>query len=245
MGSIVEGRNSVLEILRADVPVGVILVATGTKGVPIEEIRRIAASRGVEVRTVSRSVLDERSVRGAHQGVMAEVAPFEYSSLNDVLSNVGNRERSLIIALDHVADEGNLGAVARSAEAAGADALLLPKARAAGVGPTAYKTSAGALAYLPVILEPNLVRAVEKLKDAGYWVAGAIESGETVFWEAQLTGRLVLVVGSEGSGLSRLTERTCDFTVRLPLAGHVDSINVAQAATVLAFEWVRQGKADS
>jgi len=244
MSPIVEGRNPVLEILRAGVPVHSVLLAAGTDGASIEEIRRVAGSREIDVRTVPRSVLDERTVRGAHQGVIAEVEPFAYSSLEDVLSEVGKRERSLVIALDHVTDEGNLGAVARSAEATGADALLLPKARAAGVGPAAYKTSAGALAHLPVVREPNLVRALERLKERGYWVAGASESAETLAWDAPLEGRLVLVLGAEGSGLSRLVERACDFMVRLPLAGRTASLNVAQAATVLAFEWVRRGGAD-
>lgn len=240
MSAVIEGRNAVLEALRAGAPLTEVLCAGGSEGDSIDEIRRLAAERGVAVRTVSRQVLDERSVRGAHQGVMAEIAQFAYTPLEQVLEGVGERPASLIVVLDHITDEGNLGAVARSAEVAGADALVIPKARSAGIGPAAYKTSAGALAHLPVVREPNVVRVLERLKDAGYWVAGATESASTLVWDAPLEGRLVLVMGSEGSGLSRLVEKACDFLVRLPVAGRVGSLNVAQAATVLAFEWVRR-----
>lgn len=245
MSTLVEGRNAVLEALRAGVPITAVLLASGSQGSPIDEIRRLAAERGVAVRTVGRQVLDERSVRGTHQGVMAEIASFAYTPLDEVLQGVGERAASLIIVLDHITDEGNLGAVARSAEVVGADALVIPKARSAGVGPGAYKASAGALAHLPVVREPNVVRALERLKDAGFWVAGASGAASTLAWDAPLEGRLVLVMGSEGTGLSRLVERACDFLVRLPVAGKVDSLNVAQAATVLAFEWLRRTGAGS
>ena len=240
MSSLIEGRNAVLEALRGGVPVTAVLLAPGPEGEPISEIRRLAASRGIGVRTVSRRVLDERSVRGAHQGVMAEMAAFEYASLAEVLAAVGERTSSLIVVLDHITDEGNLGAVARCAEVVGADALVIPKARSAAVGPAAYKTSAGALAHLPVVREPNLVRVLDQLKESGYWVAGAAESGSTLVWDSALEGRIALVMGSEGEGLSRLVEKACDFTVRLPVAGRVGSLNVAQATAVLAYEWARR-----
>ncbi|MDP2232850.1 MAG: 23S rRNA (guanosine(2251)-2'-O)-methyltransferase RlmB, partial [Actinomycetota bacterium] len=149
-------------------------------------------------------------------------------------------KRSLIVALDHVTDPGNLGAVVRSAEVVGADAVLVAKRRTAPVGPAAYKTSAGAVAYLPIVQETNLVRALEALKREGYWVAGASERAQQTVWDAPLEGRIVLVMGSEGTGLARLAEETCDFLVSLPVAGKVGSLNVAQAATALMFEWVRR-----
>ncbi|MFU8891402.1 MAG: 23S rRNA (guanosine(2251)-2'-O)-methyltransferase RlmB [Anaerosomatales bacterium] len=240
MSSLIEGRNAVLEALRGGVPVTAVLLAPGPEGEPIAEIRRLATGRGIGVRTVPRRVLDERSVRGAHQGVMAEMAAFEYAPLAEVLASVGERTSSLIVVLDHITDEGNLGAVARCAEVVGADALVIPKARSAAVGPAAYKTSAGALAHLPVVREPNVVRVLERVKEAGYWVAGATESAGTLAWEAALEGRIALVMGSEGAGLSRLVEEACDFTVSLPVAGRVGSLNVAQATAVLAYEWARR-----
>ncbi len=241
MSSFVEGRNAVTEALRGEVPVSAVLIAKGLEGEPISRIRALAAERGVPVRPVARRTLDERSVRGAHQGVMAEVSTFEYTPLAEVLRATEGRERSLLIALDHITDEGNLGAVVRSAEVAGADGVIIPKARSAAVGAVAHKTSAGAVSYLPVIREPNLVRALERCKEEGYWIAGASGAASQSVWDAPLDGRIVLVLGSEGAGLSRLAERACDFLVGLPVAGRVDSLNVAQAATVLAFEWVRRG----
>ena len=132
MASLLEGRHAVIEALRAGVPVTAVLLAAGSEGPPVEEVRRRAQEAGVPVRTVARRVLDERSVRGAHQGVVAEVAPFAYTPLPEVLKRVGDRSTSLIVVLDHITDEGNLGAAARSAEVAGADALLIPKAQDLG-----------------------------------------------------------------------------------------------------------------
>lgn len=240
MSAVIEGRNAVIEAIRAGVPITAVLIAEGITGKPLDEVRRVAAQKGIPVRTASRRVLDERSVRGAHQGVLAEMEPFAYSALEEVLRASGKRARSLVVVLDHITDEGNLGAVARSMEVAGADAIVIPKARSASIGAAAYKTSAGALAHLPVVREPNLPRVLDVLKDAGYWVAGATEKADTLVWDAPLEGRVALVMGSEGTGLSRLVEERCDFLVRLPVAGAVGSLNVAQAATVLAFEWVRR-----
>lgn len=240
MSAVVEGRNAVAEALRSGTPVTAVLIAEGAEGPPVEEIRRLAREREVPVRATPRSALDKRSARGAHQGVMAEVAPFDYTPLAQVLRAVGDRDRSLVIALDQVTDEGNLGAIVRSAEVAGADGVLITKARSAAVGPVAHKTSAGAVSHLPIMREPNLTRALERFKEAGYWVMGASASAQDLLWDAPIEGRIVLVMGSEGAGLSQLVERTCDFLVRLPVAGRVDSLNVSQAATVFAFEWVRR-----
>lgn len=240
--SVIEGRNAVLEALRAGAPVRRIMLAEGSGGKPLDELVRLAQASGVKVERVSRRMLDDRSERGAHQGVLAELEPFAFTDLTDVIGRVGERSRSLVVVLDHVTDPGNLGAVARSLEVAGGDALIVPRHRSAAIGAGAYKTSAGALAHLPVVQEPNLVRALERLKDAGYWVAGADASGDKDLWEAPLDGRLALVLGSEGEGLSRLVREACDFLVGIPVAGRVDSLNVAQAATVLAFEWVRRAR---
>lgn len=149
---------------------------------------------------------------------------------------------SLIVALDHVTDPGNLGAVIRSAECAGADAVIVTERRAAPMNAAAYKAAAGAQEYLPIVRVSNLASALRTCKGAGYWVAGASEIAELAVWDAPMEGRIVLVMGSEGSGLARLTSETCDFLVALPLAGRVSSLNIAQATTALAFEWVRRGR---
>lgn len=239
---IVEGRNAVTEALRADMPLQRVLVAENTRpDRSIDEIVRRATSAGVTVERVERARLDRMSERGAHQGVIAEAAPFRYASLQDVMGDVASADRSLVIALDHVTDPGNLGAVARTAEVVGAAALIVQKRRSAQVTPAAWKSAAGALAHVPVVREANLVQTLERFKQAGFWVVGASERAEQTVWQAPLDGRIVLVMGSEGEGLARLTMDACDLLVRLPQAGRVGSLNVAQAATALAYEWLRRG----
>jgi len=224
-------------------PLKLIMLAEGTKSDRgLDEIARRAAEAKVEVKIVPRRELDRVSERGAHQGVMVEASPFRYTPLAKVLKSVEGQPRSLVIALDHVTDPGNLGAVARSAEVVGAACVLVQKRRSAAVTSAAWKSAAGALAHVPVVQEANLVQALETLKAAGFWVAGASERAPQTAWQAPLEGRIVLVMGSEGEGLSRLTLERCDFLVSLPQAGRVGSLNVAQATTALAYEWMRRAE---
>lgn len=243
--SAIEGRNAVLEALRAGMPVKRILIAEGTKpDRTLDEIVRRGEDAGVAMLRVSKRELDAKSERGAHQGVLAEAAPYAYASLDDVLARAKGKERSLIVALDHITDPGNLGAVVRTAEVVGADGVLVAKRRTAAVTPAAYKASAGALAHVTLAQEANLARSLERCKEAGYWIAGASEDAEQSVWEAPLEGRLVIVMGSEDEGLARLTRERCDFLVSLPQAGKVGSLNVAQAATAIAYEWLRRAAAE-
>jgi 23S rRNA (guanosine2251-2'-O)-methyltransferase len=219
-------------------------VAHGTKPHPaLDEIRRRAGEAGVRVEEVPRRDLDAMSARGAHQGVVAFAEPFAYAPLADVIAAGTAAPRSLVVVLDHVTDPGNLGAVARTCEAVGAHALVVPKERSAPVTAVAEKAAAGALSYLPLVQVPNVVRALKELKEAGYWVAGADEKASEDVWDAALDHHLVLVAGAEGTGMARLTRETCDFLVRLPVLGHVGSLNVAQAVTALSYEWLRRGRA--
>ena len=237
----IEGRNAVVEALRARMPLRRVLIAEGTKpDGTIDEIVRRAGEVGIRVSRVPKRDLDRASERGAHQGVMAEAAPYAFASLDDVLARAEGKGQSLIIALDHITDPGNFGAIVRTAEVVGADGVLVAKRRAAAVTPAAYKSSAGALAHVAVAQETNLVRSLEHCKEAGYWVVGASEHAEQTLWEASLEGHIVLVMGSEGEGLARLTRETCDLLVRLPQAGKVGSLNVAQATTAIAYEWLRR-----
>ncbi|MBN2841167.1 MAG: 23S rRNA (guanosine(2251)-2'-O)-methyltransferase RlmB [Coriobacteriia bacterium] len=242
MTDMIEGRNAVLEALRSGLALERILVAHGLRpSGALDEIVSMASSSGIPVDRVPREALDKSSARGAHQGVMAHAAEFRYSELGDVLARIAGDARALVVVLDHVTDPGNLGAIIRSVEVAGGDAVVIPRDRTASVGPVAHKASAGATAHLPVVRVANVARALVELKDAGFWVAGADERGQQGLWDAPLEGRLVLVLGAEGSGLARLTRDRCDFLVSIPVAGRVSSLNVAQAASVLAFEWVRRG----
>jgi len=237
----IEGRNAVFEALRAGMPVRRIMIAEGTQpDRTLDEIARLAAEVGVEVARVPKRELDRQSERGSHQGVIADAAPYKYASLDAVLARAEGKERSLIIALDHITDPGNLGAIVRTAEVVGADGVVVSNARQAAVTPAAYKSSAGALAHVLLAQEANLVRSLKRCQEAGFWIAGASEHADQTLWEAPLEGRIVLVMGSEGDGLARLTKETCDFLVKLPQVGRVGSLNVAQATTALSYEWVRR-----
>lgn len=224
-------------------PLERIVLAEGTKpDRTLDEIVRRAGQAKIRVAHEPRRELDRMSERGAHQGVIAEAAPFRYTELSSVLRDVEGKPNALVIALDHVTDPGNVGAIARTAEVVGAACVLVPKRRSAAFTAAAWKSAAGALAHVPVVQEPNLVRALESLKAAGFWVAGASERAPQTVWDAPLEGRLVLVMGSEGDGLARLTAEKCDFLVSLPQAGRVGSLNVAQATTALSYEWMRRAR---
>jgi len=239
----IEGRNAVIEALRSGRELERVFIARGVKhDASLDEIRERATAAGIPVTTVERAELDRASERGHHQGVAAVAAEFEYAMLADVIARAEGAERSLVLLLDHVTDPGNLGAVIRSAEVAGASGVIVAERRSAPVTTIVHKASAGATSYLPVVRVTNLVRAMEELKAAGFWVAGASEHATQALWNAPLDGRLVVALGAEGEGLSRLVAEHCDFLVSIPVNGRVSSLNVAQAATVLAYEWVRRAQ---
>jgi len=197
-----------------------------------------AAKAGVTVRNVSRETLDLRAPGLRHQGVLAAVEAAEVAG-EDVLDVPATPER-LILALDGVQDPHNLGACLRTAEAVGVAAVIIPKDRAVGLTPVARKVAAGAAERVPVVAVTNLVRSLEKLKQLGYWVTGLAGEGDETLFEVDLTGPLVLVMGAEGEGLRRLTRETCDRLVRIPMVGHIESLNVSVAAAVCLYEAFRQ-----
>ncbi len=239
---LIEGRNAVLEAFKSGVRIARVRIAAGAGSHPtLSEIVERAKAADVPVVTVARGELDAVSSRGAHQGVIAEAAPFAYAELAGMIARADGAERVLLVVLDHVTDPGNLGAIVRSVEVVGGAGVVIPRDRAAGVGPVVHKSSAGATAHLPIARVTNIARALEELKTAGFWVSGADERASQDLWSAPLDGRIALVMGAEGSGLARLTRERCDFLVSIPVRGSVTSLNVAQAATVLAFEWLRRG----
>lgn len=205
----------------------------------LEQLVGRLEAAGVPVEEVPRERLDAISSHGAHQGIALEARPFEYAPLRTVISRAGEGD-ALVVVLDHVTDEGNFGAIVRSAEVVGAAGVVIPKARSARVGTAAYKTSAGAVLHVPIAQVPNLSQALDALKEAGFWVGAASEHAKEDVWHAPLGGRLCLVMGSEGSGISPLVQKKCDFACRLPQRGVVESLNVAQATTVLCYEWLRR-----
>ncbi len=238
---LIEGRRAVEEALGAGIPLKSALVQIQSLDADpaLERLARRLDDADVPVERVPRSRLDQLSSHGAHQGIIVRAKPFQYAELSDVISAAG-RGNALVIVLDHVTDEGNFGAIVRTAEVVGAAGVVIAKARAASVGVGAYKTSAGAVLHIPIAQVSNLARAVEELKNAGFWACASTEHATDDVWGAPLAGRVALVMGSEGEGISRLVLEKCDFACRLPQRGRVESLNVAQACTVMCYEWLRR-----
>ena len=165
---------------------------------------------------------------------------YEYASLYDLIDLSRGKTDALIVALDHITDVGNLGAIIRSAEVVGATGVLIPKKRAAQVNNTVYRTSAGAVEYLKVAREANVAASLTRLKEEGFWVAAASADAQVSIWDAPVEGRLVVVMGSEDTGISRLVREICDFDFKLPQRGFTQSLNVAQSFTAIAYEWMRR-----
>lgn len=237
--SYIEGRRACAEALEADVPLRRALVASGELDDTLRRLVGRLQEAGVPVEQVPRSRLDQLSSHGAHQGIVVQAEPYEYADLDTIIERAGEGP-ALVVVLDHVTDEGNFGAIVRSAEVVGAAGVVIAKARAAGVGTATYKTSAGAVMHLPIAQVANLGNAIDKLKEAGFWAGAATEHAHDDVWHAPVEGRLCLVMGSEGSGISPLVQKKCDFECRLPQRGRIESLNVAQAATVLCYEWLRR-----
>lgn len=233
-----EGRRATFEALEVGLPLKRAYVAEAGDPTLAGLIEKLQAA-GVECVEVPRARLDSMSSHGAHQGVVVECAPFAYAELADILERATSKQE-LVVVLDHITDEGNFGAIVRSAEVVGAAGVIIPKARSARVGTAAYKTSAGAVLHVPIAQVANLATTLDELKAEGFWVAGSTEHATESVWEAPLTGRIALVMGSEGSGISRLVLEKCDFTCKLPQKGQVESLNVAQATTVMCYEWLRR-----
>lgn len=246
MADYIEGKRPVVEALRTHVPMKCILMADNVRRDSlVNDILRKAKNRDVPVKYISKKKLDEISERQSHQGVIAETKPFEYVNVTTILEAAGrcaeeHDGRALIVVLDHLTDAGNLGAVARSAESVGAAGIIIPNKRSARVTAATYKSSAGAIAHIPVSQVANIVSCLERLKEEGFWVAAATEHAKECIWKANLKGKMVLVMGNEAEGISRLVLDSCDFCVKLPQVGEISSLNVAQASTACMYEWLRQ-----
>ena len=234
----VAGRNSVVEALRAHMPVSAVYVAEGAeRDGRLREVFRVAADRGISLLEVSRGELDRLTDGAVHQGLAARVPAYEYAHPDDLLERAGSfGEPPLIVALDSVTDPRNLGAVVRSAAGFGAHGVLVPERRSAGMTASAWKTSAGAAARIPVAQAVNLVRQLKRYQEAGCMVVGLAADGEVSLPDLDLAdGPLVVVVGSEGDGLSRLVTETCDLLVSIPMATDLESLNAGVAASVTLY----------
>ncbi|MBS7262401.1 MAG: 23S rRNA (guanosine(2251)-2'-O)-methyltransferase RlmB [Eubacteriales bacterium] len=234
---LLEGRHAVREALRAGRSINRLYYADGELDGSARELLTLAREARVVTAAVSRARLDDMSQTHHHQGFIAVAAPFAYTELSDLIESAG--DSGLLVVLDGVSDVHNLGSIIRTAVCAGADGLIIPKHRAAAVNAAVVRTSAGAAEYLPVARVTNLSRALEVLKEAGYWINGAAMDGQSMY-DADLRGKTVLVIGSEGEGLSRLVRETCDRVVSIPQTGTIDSLNASVAAAVLLYEAYRQ-----
>ena len=241
------GRNPVLEMLRAaSRSVDEIAILSEGRGSALQELLTLARARGVKVSYRTRDQLTAIAGSPHHQGVVARVAEAAYASLGDHLAMPSHRgEPAFFLALDRIQDPRNLGAVLRSADAAGAHGVILPKHQAVGITPAAAKTAMGAVEHLPVARETNLVQVLDILKKESIWIMGAAAKGGQDPWQVDLTLPLCLVMGGEGEGLRPLVTRTCDLLLTLPMRGKIGSLNVSAAATALCYEVVRQRAARS
>lgn len=238
---VIEGRNAVIEALRAGTAIDKIYLAKGDTDSALGHIANTARANGVVVVNADRRKLDEMSRTHAHQGVIAVAAVREYASIEDIFQRAEEQgEAPLIVICDELSDPHNLGAVIRTAECAGAHGVVIPKRRSAGLTAIVAKTSAGAVSHIPVARVPNLTALMKELQKRGVWIFGAEMNGNTSLYEADLKGPAAIVIGSEGSGMSRLVAETCDFTVSIPMKGKINSLNASAAAAILLYEAVRQ-----
>lgn len=242
----VAGRNSVLEALKSGRPVNKVLVAKGERAGSLREIIGQARAAGLVVQEVEAAKLAELTGGLRHQGVVAMVPPVAYAEVEDILAKArALGEPPFLVLLDELEDPHNLGAILRTADAAGVHGVLIPKRRSAPLTAVVAKTSAGAVEHVPVARVGNVVQTIESLKKMGLWVAGADMDGDRPYYQADLSGPLLVVVGGEGRGLSRLAKEACDFLVRIPMKGKITSLNASVACSLLLYEVFRQRESNN
>ena len=238
---IIEGRNAVIEALRAGRAIDKIYLAKGETDKALGHIASTARAAGTVVVETDRHKLDTMSFTGAHQGVVAVCAVREYVTVDDILEIAKERnEAPFVIICDEISDPHNLGAIIRTAECVGAHGVIIPKRRSAGLTAIVGKASAGAAEHMAVARVPNITAAIKELKEAGLWIYGTAAEGSSQLWSTDFSGPIGLVIGSEGEGMSRLVAESCDFTVSIPLRGKVSSLNASAAAAVLMYEVLHQ-----
>ncbi len=235
-----EGRNAVIEAFRSGKTIDKLFLLDGCKDGPIQTVLREAKKQDTIIQYVSKERLDQISETGKHQGVIAYAAAYEYGTVEEMLQTASDQgEPPFLILLDNIEDPHNLGSIIRTANQAGAHGVIIPKRRAVGLTATVAKASAGALNYTPVAKVTNLVKTMEELKKKGMWfVCG--DMGAESMYQLDLTGPMGVVIGNEGSGVSRLVKENCDFIASIPMYGNIDSLNASVAMGVLSYEIVRQ-----
>ncbi|MGM9573476.1 MAG: 23S rRNA (guanosine(2251)-2'-O)-methyltransferase RlmB [Hominicoprocola sp.] len=238
---LIEGRNAVIEALRAGTSIDKIYLQKGETDRTLGHIASTAREKGIVVVDADKRKLDFMSRTHAHQGVIALASVREYVSVADILNAAREKgEAPLIVVCDEISDPHNLGAIIRTAECAGAHGVIIPKRRSAGLTSVVGKTSAGAVSYVPVARVPNIAALLKELQKEGVWVFGTAAEGTTTLYDADLKGPAAIVIGSEGDGMTRLVREGCDFLVSIPMKGKISSLNASAAAAILLYEAVRQ-----
>ncbi len=236
----IEGRNAVLEALKNDVSLDIAYIAKDSREGSIRKAISLLKEKKVIVKYTDKAKLEQMTQTGNHQGIIALTADYQYAELSEVLREIEGKEKNgMLLLLDEIEDPHNLGALIRSAEGAGADAVIIPKRRAAMVNATVEKTSAGAVSHMKVVRVSNLVQTMEDLKKRNYWIYGLEMNGQP-YDEAQLKGNIVIVVGNEGRGMGRLVTETCDFLLSIPMRGKIQSLNASVAGSIVLFEAAKQ-----
>ncbi len=241
---IVEGRNAVMEALRAGRAIDKLFISKGEVDRTLGHIASAARDKGIVVVECDRRKLDFMSLTHAHQGVIAVCAVREYCTVDELFAIAEERgEAPFLIVCDEISDGHNLGAIIRSAECAGAHGIIIPKRRSAGLTAIVDKASAGAAEHMAIARVPNLPGTIRELKERGLWIYGTAADGQSDLWHTDFTGPLALVIGSEGDGMGRLVSESCDFIVSLPMKGRVSSLNASAAAAITMYEVLRQRSA--
>lgn len=237
---IIVGRHAVREVIQLGHAINKVLIQEGVKKQQIDDILKSAKSQKLVIQTVPKSKLDQIA-NAPHQGVAAYIAPYEYAPLDDFLAKQANKETlSTVIILDGLEDPHNLGSILRTADATGVDGIIIPKRRSVALTQTVAKASTGAIQHVPVIRVTNLSQTMDTLKDQGYWIAGAEANNATDYRQMQVDMPLAIVIGSEGQGMSKRVKDKCDFYIKIPMVGHVNSLNASVAASLLMYEVLRK-----
>lgn len=238
MADVIFGRNPVIEALKSGREIEKVLISSAEGSAA--KIVAMAKERKIPLIRTEKRTLDKMAAGAVHQGVAAYISAYAYKDVDDILKKASEAgEEPFVVILDNIEDPHNLGAIMRTAECAGAHGIIIPKRNACGLTETVAKTSAGAIEYVPCVRVTNIVRAIEDLKDKGFWIA-ACDMGGREYYKTDLRGKLAVVIGSEGSGISKLVKENCDFTVSMPMVGNITSLNASNAAAVLMYEVRRQ-----
>lgn len=238
---IIEGRNPVIEALRSEAQIDTILINKDAAQGSLNKIFELAKEKNILIKNVDKALLDRLSESKNHQGVIAEAMEYEYKDLEDIFSYAKEKgEKPFIVILDEVTDVHNLGSIIRSVECLGAHGVIIPKRRSAQVNGVVAKSSAGAIEYLPICRVTNIVDTVETLKERGLWIYGADMTGDKYVYQEKFDSPVGLVIGSEGKGIGRLVKEKCDVLVKIPMKGHINSLNASNAAAIMIYEIMKQ-----